>query len=461
MKKSLFAIAAVTAFAGAAQAQSSVTVYGILDVGYGSQTVKASGVPGATGAQSASTYGSTQTTGGGIISSAQSTSRIGLRGTEDLGGGMNAFFTAEFTITPTAVNNISGGTTGFNNRQTFVGVGDKKLGRVSLGTQYTPIHEAVGATDAGQQNNMPGNLIYPIDLSTNSANAGLPASNRILSATSTSNNAISTVVGGYGLGSNNYTNRAGNSVRYESPNIAGFVGKLFYTSAGSTTNQVSDNNGAGASTVASGGVNQFSGFGTGVNYTWKKLLVSANYQSFTQKTSAGTTTNATGINAAGWQPSSTSFGLGATDAALNVTDNQMYFGATYDFGILKAYAQYINRDAYASYSPNIGSKRTAQQIGVRGNVTPKIEMWASGATGKLTTGYQVTNATLATQSGAANLTAWQLGGNYWLSKRTNMYAIYGLTSVGNTAYPTTVAGTATNPVSNSVSAYALGLRHTF
>ena len=34
MKKSLFAIAAVTAFAGAAQAQSSVTVYGVLDVGY-------------------------------------------------------------------------------------------------------------------------------------------------------------------------------------------------------------------------------------------------------------------------------------------------------------------------------------------------------------------------------------------------------------------------------------------
>jgi len=34
MKKSLFALAAMGAFAGAAQAQSSVTVYGILDVGY-------------------------------------------------------------------------------------------------------------------------------------------------------------------------------------------------------------------------------------------------------------------------------------------------------------------------------------------------------------------------------------------------------------------------------------------
>jgi predicted porin len=34
MKKSLLAVAATTAFAGAAQAQSSVTVYGILDMGY-------------------------------------------------------------------------------------------------------------------------------------------------------------------------------------------------------------------------------------------------------------------------------------------------------------------------------------------------------------------------------------------------------------------------------------------
>ncbi len=40
MKKSLFAIAAVGAFAGAAQAQSSVTVYGILDVGFSGSTAR-------------------------------------------------------------------------------------------------------------------------------------------------------------------------------------------------------------------------------------------------------------------------------------------------------------------------------------------------------------------------------------------------------------------------------------
>ena len=38
MKKSLFALAAMGAFVGAAHAQSSVTVYGILDVGLVSET---------------------------------------------------------------------------------------------------------------------------------------------------------------------------------------------------------------------------------------------------------------------------------------------------------------------------------------------------------------------------------------------------------------------------------------
>ena len=47
MKKSLFAVAALSAIAGAAQAQSSVTVYGVLDVGY-------------VGANTRAAYGTTQ-----------------------------------------------------------------------------------------------------------------------------------------------------------------------------------------------------------------------------------------------------------------------------------------------------------------------------------------------------------------------------------------------------------------
>jgi len=461
MKKSLFAIAAAGAFAGAAQAQSSVTVYGILDAGWMQQTVKAAGVAGTAGATSSTAYGATTTTGGGFASSAESTSRLGFRGNEDLGGGLSAFFTVEFTLNPNAVNNVSGGTTGFNNRQSFVGLGKKGLGAVSVGTQYTPIHESVADTDPGQQNNMPGNVIYPIDLAVNSANSGLPASIGIASSTSANNNLATTVVGGYGFGSNNYTNRAGNSIKFVSERFSGVRAKLFYTSAGQTTNAVNPTPNSASSNL-SGGINQFSGWGAGLDYTWQKLVVTGSYQSFKQQTYAGTIANANGQQATGWQPSSTSFGNGASTAALDTIDNQAYVGLTYDFGILKAYAQYINRKASNLNVPSIYTQRSAQQIGVRGFITPQIEGWASGGVGKLTTAYALSaSGALSTQSATANVSGYQIGTNYWMSKRTNLYAIYGLNSTSNTAYPATAAGTATNPVSNNVSAYALGVRHTF
>ena len=65
----------------------------------------------------------------------------------------------------------------------------------------------------------------------------------------------------------------------------------------------------------------------------------------------------------------------------------------------------------------------------------------------------------------ANLTAWQIGSNYWLSKRTNLYAIYGQTGTSNTSLPTALNGSQTmgtnNPSSANVNNYAVGIRHTF
>jgi predicted porin len=93
--------------------------------------------------------------------------------------------------------------------------------------------------------------------------------------------------------------------------------------------------------------------------------------------------------------------------------------------------------------PSYGS-RTAQQIGVRGNFTPKIEGWASGGTGRY--------ATFGTNSPTANFNGWQVGSNYILSKRTNLYAIYGQAITSSVSGNGNTAGT---------SNYALGLRHTF
>ncbi|OYY07320.1 MAG: hypothetical protein B7Y05_14980 [Polynucleobacter sp. 24-46-87] len=390
MKKSLLAVAAMTAFAGAAQAQSSVTVYGILDVGYigGNNRGFTS-----TGNTQKSTYNS-------FGSSAESTSRLGFKGTEDLGGGMNAFFTVELAVTPNSASAATGGT----NRQAFVGVSKKGTGNVAIGTQYTVIHTAVGATSAGQQNNMVGDVIYPIAPGNNGNTVG---SNSAIAGT----NQDSTVTGAY-------TVRTNNMLKVQSDKFAGFQGTAFYTMANQDNTQNS---------ATSGGQNDKNGWGVGINYNWKKLLVTANYQSLKAN-----------------QPTSTSFAIWSTQsAATNAQDNQQYYAATYDFGILKAYAQYINRKVTSELNGNNYIQRSAQQIGVRSFITPKIEAWASGGTGRFDT----------IQAETVNFTGYQLGSNYWLSKRTNLYAIFGSTQQSSSSLATQPSSGANN--------YAVGVRHTF
>ena len=83
MKKSLIALA-VLAASGAAMAQSSVTLYGIADVWVGSSKVQANSGAGWVGDRQ------TVLEDGGV-----SNSRIGFKGTEDLGGGLKALFVLE------------------------------------------------------------------------------------------------------------------------------------------------------------------------------------------------------------------------------------------------------------------------------------------------------------------------------------------------------------------------------
>jgi predicted porin len=150
------------------------------------------------------------------------------------------------------------------------------------------------------------------------------------------------------------------------------------------------------------------------------------------------------------QPSSGTTVAGGTGTAttngLNVQDNQYLVGSTYDFGILKAYAQYVSRTASATQNSNYYFKRTGEQIGVRSYITPTIEGWASAGLGRYTA--------MGLSSPTANFNGWQLGSNYYLSKRTNLYAIYGQMIQSTAAYGTTT-------MSASASNYALGLRHTF
>ena len=422
MKKSLFAIAAVTAFAGAAQAQSSVTVYGILDVGYVGGNLRVA--PGGSTAVAAAT-------GNGFTGGAQSTNRLGFRGTEDLGGGLSAFFTIEQAITPNGDSAFSN--SGNMNRQTFAGLKKNGLGDAAIGTQYTPVHTAVAATDAGQTNNIMGNVIYPI------------------STAPTSVTAAGTVTNANNLDTNSsYTVRARNALTLNTDTFAGFKARAILVGNNNNTNQT-----AATTTNVSGGINNQNGWGLGLDYTWNKLFVTANYQALTSKNpwnttavaSLNTSTGAT-ATAAGTTGAASIWGVGGSNiAGSNVQDNQTYVAGTYDFGILKAYAQWVNRKATSQIDATRYVSRSAQQIGVRSVITPKVEAWASAGNGKYTA--------FGASNPSASFTGYQVGANYLLSKRTNLYAIYGQSQTSNVAISTT-GFTSTN-----ANNYALGLRHTF
>ena len=396
MKKSLLAVAAIGAFASAAQAQSSVTVYGILDVGFQGVTSRAPTSATNTGNNSTNI---TRFSGEG----SESTSRLGFKGTEDLGGGMSAFFTAEFALNATN-SNLSGDTnTGLSNRQTFVGVKKNGIGAAAIGTQYTPVHLAVGRTDPGQQNNMLGNVVYATNASQ-----------------------------GNGQTTTAYTVRYNNALTLQTDRFAGFSAYGIYNNNNSNANS--------PSTTQT--VNNNEALGVGINYVWNKLNVDYALNSSKQ------TSIAAGVYTPAALPASNSITAVANPLGTAVGILTNYAGATYDFGILKAYAQYINTKYQSNYSSNTSVQRAAQQIGVRSFVTPTVEAWASVGNGTLNAG---NNASLTTSRATQNFTGYQLGSNYWLSKRTNMYAIFGSTQVSSSSVAASEGG----------SSYGVGVRHTF
>jgi len=122
MKKSLLALAVLGAFAGAASAQSSVTIYGSLDLA----VTKGNGGT----APNDSANGPSKA----WIEKQSNSSRLGFRGNEDLGGGLSAQFQIEHRFTPddgVAANPFWAG-------RSYVQLSSATAGRVYLGRDYTP-----------------------------------------------------------------------------------------------------------------------------------------------------------------------------------------------------------------------------------------------------------------------------------------------------------------------------------
>src|SRR5512139_723066 len=141
MKKSLIALALMGAFSGAAVAQSNVTLYGILDVNYMWQELPTNvGTTAAPRIQQESVDG--------INSGHQSGNRWGLRGTEALGGGLNAIFALEQGFT---LDNGQATSTRMFHRQAYLGLsggmGSVVAGRLATFSSGTGDFDMIGRID--------------------------------------------------------------------------------------------------------------------------------------------------------------------------------------------------------------------------------------------------------------------------------------------------------------------------
>ncbi len=128
MKKSLIALAAVAA-SGAAFAQSSVTLFGVVDANV--------------------THVRGEDNWNGMTSGGNSTSRLGFRGVEDLGNGLKAQFWLEGGLNVDAGDGKSGGAEGtgfeFKRRSTVSLMGN--FGEVRLGRSTTAAYDATSRYD--------------------------------------------------------------------------------------------------------------------------------------------------------------------------------------------------------------------------------------------------------------------------------------------------------------------------
>lgn len=124
----------MAAVSGTAFAQSSVTLYGVVDLGF--QSTKA-------------TIGDVTYKQAAVANGTQSGGRIGFKGTEDLGGGLKANFVVEAGIKPDEADMEFGK----SNRQSYVGL-EGGFGTLNLGRQYTLHHVNQGSGD------MVGNITH-------------------------------------------------------------------------------------------------------------------------------------------------------------------------------------------------------------------------------------------------------------------------------------------------------------
>ncbi len=418
MKKSFVALAALSALAasGVASAQSSVTLFGILDAsisGYSNQSETPLGV----------TVTKSQTM---LANSAYQSSRLGFRGTEDLGGGMAASFWLEAGLNN---NNGTGSATGgglsFNRRST-VSLSNN-FGEVRLGRDYTPTYWNDNLFDPFAVNGVGTSLISTASGQTSPGSAASGYANSVYA-------------------------RASNSVGYFlPPNLGGIYGQVMFAFNGNTSYDPGGLTPPGAAAVAAN----------------RALAVADNARA--GRYVGGRVGYASGpldvALAAGSGTVASNYYLGTTG-----TIQTWSLGGSYDFSVVKLFAEYSNNKQKTDFAAVSAASLAFTNPGFNGGLIGVTIPIGAGQIRATYSAVKYNNInTFATLNPDPKADKFAIGYVYNLSKRTALYATYAylknkdgaaLTVGGPTFYTVpTISGFAAVP--NKSQGYDIGIRHAF
>jgi predicted porin len=390
MKKTMFMLGALAA-TGMAFAQSSVTLFGVVDLGYESVKTNAGRISG-------------------LAPSANTSSRIGFRGVEDLGGGLSASFWLEGAIAPASglgssgtttqnqSTNVAAGAFMFNRRSTVSLSG--AFGEVRLGRDYVPSFWNYTVFDPFTSN-------------------GVGASLGNYSGASYASTFV----------------RASNSIGYFLPgNLGGFFGQAMYAMgnrASTETQAVPAAYGAAAVDTSSNGRYMGVRFG----YASGPINTAIGY---------GRTRYAAGTNAISVA------GIAGTSG--DFTD--FNWGGSYTFGNVKAMATL--------------SQQKGEDVGAPG-VARKTRTWGIGANVGVGAGNVLAQYSAVRVDGGPRGKKFALGYTHNLSKRTAVYGVIArVTNSGGAAFTAAsfssgalgAVGGAVN-VNGKSTGYDVGLKHSF
>jgi len=398
MKKTLIAFAALSAIAGVAQAQSTVTLYGLLDANIGSY--KGNVISGATTTPAfAGRIG--PATQAKIDSSGLNGSRFGMRIREDLGGGLAAVGNLEAGINLDDGSSAQGRLFG---RRANVGLSGG-FGTVTIGRNSSSYDDVSG------DHTMMAQTIFDPSNVNNGLSSGQAAAIGTLAGAQPFLNRNTTWLG--------YNTRFNNSVKYISPNFGGFSGSAMYAFGEDKTTGI-------------GGLDASKTVSANLKFANGPLVVSGGYQREQSGSTIGTAI--ANPNAAGGKP------------ALENT----LLSVAYDLGVAKLGAGF-SRAKYKNVS--------APAILGGGAFAAQKEFSLSAA---VPLGAATVSATVARSQGdtLGKSTGVGIQALYSLSKRTTLYA-GALNTKQYDRLARAIVNTNPGSNVSRVNTYAAGVRHTF